>query len=351
MTIAALVEYARQNDCSDLHITSAQPPTFRRLGELFIGPFEGGPADWRALILSMLNDLQREELQQGRDLDFGFEGEGGLRYRVNVYHQQGELATAIRVLNNHIPTLDSLGLPAAIHYLAEQPRGLVLVTGPTGSGKSTTLAAMIDHINERRRAHIITVEDPIEYVHRSKNCLVHQREVHRDVSSFADALRSAMREDPDVILVGEMRDYETISAAVTAAETGHLVFSTLHTTGAAQTIDRIVDVYPSHSQGMIRSQLSGVLRGVITQTLVPLADRSGRRVATEILIGTDAVLNLIREGKFHQLASTMQSSAQVGMHTLAGDLATLLRQGLITREVAEAAVTDSVELEQYLGVW
>jgi twitching motility protein PilT len=180
---------------------------------------------------------------------------------------------------------------------------------------------------------------------------VHQREVHRDVASFADALRSAMREDPDVILVGEMRDYETISAAVTAAETGHLVFSTLHTTGASQTIDRIVDVYPSHSQGMIRSQLSGVLRGVITQTLVPLADKSGRIVATEILIGTDAVLNLIREGKFHQLSSTMQSSGQVGMHTLAGDLSNLLRQGLITRETAEAAVNDKVELEQYLGVW
>jgi twitching motility protein PilT len=351
LTIDTLVEYARQNDCSDVHITAAQPPTFRKLGELQIGPFTGTREDYRALVLSMLNELQREELKMGQDLDFSFESAGGLRYRVNVYRQQNELAAAIRVLSNRIPTLESLGLPAAIQHLSEQPRGLVLVTGPTGSGKSTTLAAMIDYINVHRRAHIITIEDPIEYVHTSKNCLMHQREVHRDVGSFADALRSAMREDPDVILVGEMRDYETISAAVTAAETGHLVFSTLHTTGASQTIDRIVDVYPSHSQGMIRSQLSGVLRGVITQTLVPLADLSGRRVATEILVGTDAVLNLIREGKFHQLNSTMQSSAQVGMHTLAGDLAGLLHQGLITRETAEAAVNDKAELEQYLGVW
>jgi twitching motility protein PilT len=350
-TIDTLVEYARNNDCSDVHITSHQAPTFRKLGALFIGPFEGGREDWRRLILSLLNDLQREELQMGRDLDFSFESAGGLRYRVNVYRQQNELACAIRVLRNDIPTLADLRLPDVIRTLAEQPRGIVLVTGPTGSGKSTTLAAMIDYINEHRRSHIITVEDPIEYVHTSKNCLVHQREVHRDVTSFADALRSAMREDPDVILVGEMRDFETISAAVTAAETGHLVFSTLHTTGAAQTLDRIVDVYPSHSQNMIRSQLSGILRGVITQTLLPLADGSGRTVATEILIGTDAVLNLVREGKYHQLGTTMQSSANVGMHTLSGDLVGLMRQGLITQEVAETAVNNKAELAQYLGTY
>jgi twitching motility protein PilT len=297
----------------------------------------------------MLNELQREELAKGRDLDFSFESTPEERYRVNVYRQQNQLAAAIRILRNEIPTLADLHLPAAIQALAEQPRGIVLVTGPTGSGKSTTLAAMIDFINVNRKAHIITIEDPIEYVHRHKGCLVHQRELHRDVTSFADALRSAMREDPDVILVGEMRDYETISAAVTAAETGHLVFSTLHTTGAAQTIDRIVDVYPSHSQGMIRSQLSGVLRGIITQTLLPKADRSGRTVATEILIGNDAVLNLIREGKFHQLGSTMQSSAELGMHTLAGDLVRLYREGTITRETAETAATNKAELAQYLG--
>jgi twitching motility protein PilT len=347
--ITTLVGYARQNDCSDLHITSHQPPTFRKLGELFIGPFEGTREDYRALILSLLNGFQTEELQLGKDLDFSFEDANGHRYRVNVYHQQNELAAAIRILRNDIPTLADLQLPPVITNLAQQPRGIVLVTGPTGSGKSTTLAAMIDHINESRRAHIITIEDPIEYVHKSKNCLVHQRELHRDVASFSDALRSAMREDPDVILVGEMRDYETISAAVTAAETGHLVFSTLHTTGAAQTLDRIVDVYPSHSQGMIRSQLAGVLRGVITQTLIPRTDRSGRIAATEILVGTDAVLNLIREGKYHQISSTMQSGAAVGMHTLAGDLADMVRKGLITETDAQERVNNKAELAQYLG--
>ena len=346
--IDTLVKFARANDCSDLHITSHQPPTFRKLGELFIGPFTGTKEDYRAAIIAMLNEPQKEALECGSDLDFSFEGEGELRYRVNVFRQQNELAAAIRILRNDIPTLEDLFLPDAIRILAEQPRGIVLVTGPTGSGKSTTLAAMIDYINVRRRAHIITIEDPIEYVHKSKNCLVHQRELHRDVPSFSDALRSAMREDPDVILVGEMRDYETISAAVTAAETGHLVFSTLHTTGASQTIDRIVDVYPSHSQGMIKSQLSGVLRGVITQTLLPLADMSGRTVATEILIGTDAVLNIIREGKYQQLGSTMQSSGNVGMHTLAGDLANLVRQGRITKESAEKAVNNKAELAQYI---
>ncbi|MDR0886999.1 MAG: type IV pilus twitching motility protein PilT [Clostridiales Family XIII bacterium] len=350
LSINGLVTWARANDCSDLHITAEQPPTFRKVGDLVVGPFRGSQEDYRNLILSMLTDTQKADLEAGHDQDFSFDTGNNLRYRVNVYKQQNALAAAIRILRNDIPTLEDLHLPDAIRTLAEQPRGIVLVTGPTGSGKSTTLAAMIDYINVHRKAHIITVEDPIEYVHEHKNCLVHQREVHRDVGSFADALRSAMREDPDVILVGEMRDYETISAAVTAAETGHLVFSTLHTTGASQTIDRIVDVYPAHSQSMIRSQLSGVMRGVITQTLVPLADRSGRTVATEILVGTDAVLNLIREGKFHQLGATMQSSADVGMHTLAGDLVSLVRQGRITRETAMKAVNNKDELSQYLGM-
>ncbi len=351
ITIEELTHYARQNDCSDLHITAKQAPTFRRLGQLEVGPFSGSEAEYRETILSLLNTLQKEQLELGNDLDFSFSDAEGNRYRVNVYRAQNQLAAAIRMLRDDIPTLADLNLPPVIEKLVGEPRGIVLVTGPTGSGKSTTLAAMIDSINVNRAAHIITIEDPIEYVHPHKRCLVHQRELHRDVPSFADALRSAMREDPDVILVGEMRDYETISAAVTAAETGHLVFSTLHTTGAAQTIDRIVDVYPSHSQGMIRSQLSGVLRGIITQTLLPLADKSGRTVATEILIGTDAVLAQIREGKFHQLSSAMQSGACVGMHTLAGDLAQLVKQGRITREVAESAVTDKAELEQYLGIY
>ena len=350
LTIETLTKYAREHDCSDLHITAKQAPTFRRLGSLTIGPFSGSEDDYRLLILSLLNNRQKEQLEQGNDLDFSFEDLEGNRYRANVYRAQNHLAAAIRMLRDDIPTLEDLKLPAVLQQLADEPRGLILVTGPTGSGKSTTLAAMIDYINVRRAAHIITIEDPIEYVHPHKQCLVHQRELHRDVASFADALRSAMREDPDVILVGEMRDYETISAAITAAETGHLVFSTLHTTGAAQTIDRIVDVYPSHSQGMIKSQLSGILCGIITQTLIPLADNSGRTAATEILVGTDGVLAQIREGKFHQLTSAMQSGGGVGMHTLAGDLSMLVKRGLITMQAAQNAVSDKEEFMQYMNL-
>jgi twitching motility protein PilT len=350
LTIENLVAWGRANGCSDLHITAEQPPTFRKLGQLVIGPFKGTREQYRSLILSMLNEPQKEELAGGADLDFSFADAYGNRQRVNVYRAQNELASAIRMLRDDIPTLEDLHLPEAIRRLCEEPRGIILVTGPTGSGKSTTLAAMIDYINVHRKAHIITVEDPIEYVHPSKSCLVHQRELHRDVPSFAEALRSAMREDPDVILVGEMRDFETISAAVTAAETGHLVFSTLHTTGASQTIDRIVDVYPAQSQGMIKSQLSGVLRGIITQTLLPLADKSGRTVATEILLGTDAVLNQIREGKYHQLGATMQSSANIGMHSLAADLARLVKQGKIELQTAQDAASDKNELQQYLAM-
>ncbi|MCL2806560.1 MAG: type IV pilus twitching motility protein PilT [Coriobacteriia bacterium] len=351
LTIEELTQYARDNDCSDLHVTAQQAPTFRRLGKLVIGPFSGTEQDYHELILSLLSLEQKEQLEQGHDLDFSFEDSLGKRYRANVYRAQKHLAAAIRMLRDDIPSLEDLNLPSVLQNLADEPRGLILVTGPTGSGKSTTLAAMIDYINTRRAAHIITIEDPIEYIHPHKRCLVHQRELHRDVPSFASALRSAMREDPDVILVGEMRDYETISAAVTAAETGHLVFSTLHTTGAAQTIDRIVDVYPAHSQTMIRSQLSGILRGIVTQTLLPFSDNSGRLAATEILIGTDAVLAQIREGKFHQLASAMQSGASFGMHTLAGDLASLVKQGHIMQKVAEEAVTDKAEFAQYMEVY
>ena len=351
ITIDQLIRYAREQDCSDLHITAHQAPTFRHLGQLRPGPFSGSKEDYRNAILSLLNEGQRARLEAGEDLDFSFADAVGNRYRVNVYRAQSELACAIRMLRDDIPALAELHLPPVIQRLCDEPRGIILVTGPTGSGKSTTLAAMIDYINSSRHQHIITIEDPIEYVHQHKNCLVHQRELHRDVDSFESALRSAMREDPDVILVGEMRDYETISAAVTAAETGHLVFSTLHTTGAAQTIDRIVDVYPAHSQGMIRSQLSGVLRAVITQTLLPLADNSGRIVATEIMVGTDAVLAQIREGKFHQLTSAMQAGGNTGMHTLAGDLARLAKQGLVRREVVENAASDKTELAQYLGIY
>ena len=267
---------------------------------------------------------------------------------MNVFYQQGRAAATLRLLNDSIPTLEELALPPVLTKLADEPRGLILVTGPTGSGKSTTLAAMIDHINKTRSDHIITIEDPIEYVYQGRCSLIHQREVGADARSFASALRSALREDPDVILVGEMRDYETISAAVTAAETGHLVMSTLHTIGAAQTIDRIIDVCPAGAQNQIRGQLAAVLRGVITQQLLPLAGGRGRCAATEILVGTDAVANLIREGKCYQIPSILQSGAALGMHSLNADLARLVSTGRITREAAERCATDKSDLQNYL---
>lgn len=239
-------------------------------------------------------------------------------------------------------------MPEKLYELSEEPRGLILVTGPTGSGKSTTLAAMIEHINQTKPVHIITIEDPVEYKYEGKQALIHQREAGEDVVSFASALRSALREDPDIILVGEMRDYETISAAMTAAETGHLVLSTLHTTGAAQTIDRVIDACPEGSQSQIRTQLSGVLKGVITQCLMPTADGQGRIAGTEILIGTDAVGNLIRESKTHQMGSVMQAGSAAGMHTLNMDLSKLVAQGRISRKTALAYTNDKRDLEQYL---
>jgi twitching motility protein PilT len=272
----------------------------------------------------------------------------GNRQRVNVFRQGGRLAATIRLLNSSIPSLEMLGLPAVLQQMADKPRGLILVTGPTGSGKSTTLASMIDYINSSRSEHIITIEDPVEYVYDRKLSLIHQREVGRDVKDFASALRSALREDPDIILVGEMRDYETIGAALTAAETGHLVMSTLHTTGAAQTVDRIIDACPAGIQNQIRTQLAGVLAGVVTQCLIPNAMGNGRVPATEILVGTDAVCNLIRENKCHQMNSLMQSGAGYGMHTLNSDLIRLVQTGSISMELAEKYSNDRAELQQYI---
>ena len=286
------------------------------------------------LLAPVLTPRLRAELDAGRDADFSYTTPDGGRQRANVFRSMDTLCASIRLLRDRIPTLSELGLPETIASLANLPRGLVLVTGPTGSGKSTTLAAMIDLINAAKPLHIVTIEDPVEYLHADKAATVHQREVGRDVGSFAGALRSALREDPDVILVGEMRDFETISAAVTAAETGHLVFSTLHTTGASQTVDRIVDVSPPEAQHQMRSQLSTVLKGVVTQALLPNAAGDGRVVATEILLGSDAVLNLIRESKTFQLTSVMQSSGALGMHTFDSDLTRLTREKKITRETA-----------------
>jgi twitching motility protein PilT len=300
------------------------------------------------MIVEMLSDSQKEMLREGQDADFAIRTPDGNRQRVNVFKQDGKLAATIRLLNSTIPSLEMLGLPTVLNRLADKPRGLILVTGPTGSGKSTTLAAMINYINGNRPEHIITIEDPVEYVYDRKLALIHQREVGQDVTDFASALRSSLREDPDIILVGEMRDYETIAAALTAAETGHLVMSTLHTTGAAQTIDRIIDACPGSIQNQIRTQLAGVLNGVITQCLIPNAKGNGRVPGTEILVGTDAVCNMIRENKCHQLNSLMQSGGNVGMHTLNSDLSRLLQSGLITRQNAEKYSNDRAELEQYL---
>ncbi|MGI5891668.1 MAG: type IV pilus twitching motility protein PilT [Bacillota bacterium] len=347
-TIAELIAYAMANNCSDIHITATLPPIFRHMGELFPGKYQTTPQQNEQLILSMLSEKQIMLLNEGSDLDFSMQTEKGVRQRVNVYRQRGHLCAAIRILNQKVPTLDELQLPSVIKKLACEHRGLILVTGQTGSGKSTTLAAIIDYINTNRRCHIITIEDPVEYLHTNKKSMIHQREVGSDVASFAVAMRSILREDPDVILLGEMRDYETIAAAVTAAETGHLVLSTLHTPGAAQTIDRIIDVFPPHNQGQIRTQLSGVLKGIITQHLVPLMTGEGRIAATEILLGTDAVLNLIRENKAHQLNSVMQAGSAIGMHTLDACLARLVRERRISVEEALKKAVNHSEFKQYL---
>ncbi|MBU5419040.1 type IV pilus twitching motility protein PilT [Acetanaerobacterium sp. MSJ-12] len=348
MTIQELVAAGRQNGCSDIHLTVGAPVpcALRRDGALFPAPFSLDSGEAEALIRALAEGERPEGLCRGEDMDFAFALPQG-RQRVNIFWQQGHPAAAIRLLSDHIPTLEELSLPPVLGQLADSPRGLILVTGPTGSGKSTTLAAMIQRINRSRPAHILTVEDPVEYLYTPELATVHQREVGRDVPSFAAALRSALREDPDVILVGEMRDYETISAAVTAAETGHLVLSTLHTTGAAQTIDRIVDVCPPQAQSQMRSQLSAILRGVVTQQLLPRVG-GGRIAATEVLVGTDAVLNLIRENKCYQLDTPMQAGAAQGMHTLNADLANLARRGVIDRQTALQASTSPANLREYL---
>lgn len=348
MNIEQLILFARDLKASDIHISEGLPLMFRINGKLREATVQFSPADTRLLILSTLTEKQKENLKGGVDADFAIQTVDGNRQRVNVFSQQGKVAATIRLLNNKIPSLEQLKLPTVLRQLADEPRGLILVTGPTGSGKSTTLAAMIDYINSSRAEHIITVEDPIEYVYSKKLSTIHQREVGADVTSFAAALRSALREDPDVILVGEMRDYETISAAVTAAETGHLVLSTLHTTGAAQTIDRIIDVCPGESQSQIRTQLAGMLRGVVTQCLIPTADGIGRVAATEVLVGTDAALNLIRESKCHQMNTVMQSGASLGMHTLNADLSRLSGAGIISKDNAYKYSNDKRELQNFM---
>lgn len=335
---------------SDLHVTVGVPPMVRVGGK--IRPLDYPPftADaTRELIYGILPSEQRQRLEADLELDFAYTLPRGDRFRVNVYFQRGAMGAAFRTIPQEIRSFRDLGLPKAVEDMCEKPRGLVLVTGPTGSGKSTTLASMIDKINSERHEHIMSVEDPIEFLHDHKRCIVNQREVNQDTHSFAQALKHVLRQDPDVILVGEMRDLETISLAVTAAETGHLVFGTLHTQDAPQTVDRIIDVFPSHQQSQIRVQLANALQGIITQTLIPKRDGKGRIVACEILVPTPGVRNLIREGKNHQIYSAMQTGGKFGMQTMDAALVELVRRGQISREEGEKRSNNPEEMRRLAG--
>jgi twitching motility protein PilT len=307
------------------------------------------PTDTREIVYSILSDSQRQRFENNWQLDFAYQIPGKARFRVNAYFQRSAVGAAFRLIPFDVVPLDTLGLPPVVAEFANRPRGLVLVTGPTGSGKSTTLASLIDVINATREEHIMTIEDPIEFLHKHKKCMVNQRELGSDAMSFADALKGALRQDPDVILVGEMRDLETIGTAITAAETGHLVFATLHTQDTPQTIDRIIDVFPSEQQGQVRAQLAVALQGIMTQMLLPTADGAGRTVAAEVLVPTPAVRNLIREGKSHQIYSVLQTGGAQGMQTMDAALSQLVRAGKITRQLAESRAHSVEELKRLIG--
>jgi twitching motility protein PilT len=345
MDIAELLAFSVKNNASDLHLSAGLPPMIRVDGDMRrinVPPLEHRVV--HGLVYDIMNDKQRKDYEEFFETDFSFEITGVARFRVNAFNQKRGAAAVFRTIPSKVLTLEELKAPESFKDIVNVPRGLVLVTGPTGSGKSTTLAAMIDHLNDNRYEHILTIEDPIEFVHTSKKCLINQREVHKDTLGFSEALRSALREDPDIILVGEMRDLETIRLALTAAETGHLVFGTLHTTSAAKTIDRIVDVFPAAEKDMVRSMLSESLRSVIAQTLLKKIG-GGRVAAHEIMIGTPAIRNLIREAKVAQMYSAIQTGQAVGMQTLDQNLRELVKRGLITRADAKvkAQNKDSID--------
>ncbi len=346
-----LLRLMLQRGGSDLHITVGSPPGIRQRGELVtvenMKPLT--PRDTQEMLLSLLSEEQRRRFETELELDFAYSIPGVSRFRANVFQQRNSMGAVFRVIPIKIPTLEELAMPKVCKFLAERPRGLVLITGPTGSGKSTTLAAMIDHINTTRSLHIVTLEDPIEFMHRNKKSFVNQREIGEDTHSFSAALKRVLRQDPDVILVGEMRDLETISAAITAAETGHLVLATLHTTGGPETVDRIIDVFPPHQQQQVRMQLSNTLEGVLSQVLLRSTDGRGRILAMEIMLGIPAIANLIREGKTHQMATIIQGGSDKGMQTLDQHLRGLLTQGKITFEEAISKAKSPRELADLVG--
>ena len=351
LSIDGLVHEMKTLDASDLHLTVDSKPMVRRRGQLEALEHHAPltPELTRDLLYEILSTEQQKALETRRHIDMAYSIPGVGRLRVNVFFQRSNLGAAFRMIPTEIRPLAELGLPQHLEQLATKARGLVLVTGPTGSGKSTTLAAMIDSINRSRSEHILTIEDPIEFLHPHRSCIVNQREVGFDTPSFSEALRAALRQDPDVILVGEMRDLETIATALTAAETGHLVFATLHTQSAPQTIDRVIDVFPAEQQDQVRIQLAGTLQGIVSQNLVPTADHLGRVAALEILLPDDAVRNLIRQGKVEQIYSVIQTGTSRGMQTMEQSLADLMLRGVITREAALARTTRPEQLEALLA--
>ncbi|MFC1807584.1 type IV pilus twitching motility protein PilT [Candidatus Omnitrophota bacterium] len=339
--INALLDTLVKKEGSDLHLQAKTSPIFRIHGELeFTESDPVSPEDLETAIFSIMNQERKDAFLKSNHLDFSYSLSGVGRFRVNVFRQRGSVGVVMRAIPMVIPTFDQLQLPEIIKDLVAKPNGLVLVTGPTGSGKSTTLAAIIDYVNSNRKDHIITVEDPIEFLHSNKSCVVNQRELGADTESFAAALRDALREDPDVILVGEMRDLDTISLAITAAETGHLVFATLHTNSCSQTVDRVVDVFPPHQQAQIRTQLATMLRGVVTQTLLRKKDGSGRVAAFEIMIGNSPIRALIKDGKTHQIQSTIQTGKNDGMQTMDASLSDLVQKDIVTSEEAAKKIID-----------